>query len=169
MIWKILPGEAGIHWPNFLRDRVVAVGDWDATGLGDLIPYNNQDELKDHIMEIYEQLQIHQDIRRKAGIAASQLWHFSSDMQIDDIIIAYCKRCIRGIGRVQGGYIHNPNSTYFIGDNYLRDVEWIEINPIDVANDIILKPIFYGRSFTIKEVDIDTWAYINMTYPDTVI
>ena len=162
-IWKISPGGKGIHWDKFLRDSCVAVGDWDATGLGDISHFNGNKELLNR--KIVEQYILHKR-KNNSNYATKQLLLFYNDIQENHIIVAYSKKHIIGIGKVTGSYYHIKDSKYFDGDNYCKKMEWNKLKtPIDISSDSKIYTLL-KQNRTITEIVPDCWNHLIDKYPE---
>ena len=168
-IWKISPGEKGMHWDEFLRDSCVAVGDWEATGLGDISRFNRPEELTRKIVEQYNLHKKKKGTKGKnqaATIATKQLLLFYNDIQENHIIVAYSKKHIIGIGKVTGSYYHIEDSKYFDGDNYCKKMEWKKLKtPIDISSYNRIYKIF-KQNKTITKIRPDYWNYLIDRHPE---
>ena len=166
IIWKISPGEKGMHWDKFLRDSCVAVGDWDATGLGDISRFNRPEELTRKIEEQYYLHKKKKGKKQAATIASKQLSLFYNDIQEKHIIVAYSNKHIIGIGKVTGRYYHLEESKYFDGDNYCKNMEWKKVKtPIDISSDIKIYNLL-KQNKTIIEIMPDYWNYLIDRHPE---
>ena len=165
-IWKISPGEKGMHWDEFLRDSCVAVGDWDATGLGDISRFNRPEELTRKIVEQYYLHKKKKGKKQAAIIATKQLLLFYNGIQENHIIVAYSKKQIIGIGKVTGSYYHIEDSKYFDGDNYCKKMEWKKVKtPIDISSDSKIYTLL-KQNRTITEIMPNDWIYLIDKYPE---
>lgn len=94
------------------------------SGLGDLTNIETKNDLKNHYLNLYP------DINKYAlGQNVSQIWMFQNEMQIGDYIV-YFDRTVAHIGRIIGNYefISNPADQ---DNDYVnnRKVEWIKDIP----------------------------------------
>ncbi len=119
-VWGIHGGATGDADTLFLRDNVIALG-WDR--VGDLSQYPaDREALKTLIAAAYP--------NKKPGavpVDAGQLFRFAHEMQVGDLVVYPSKRDkLVHIGRVAGGYEHNPSSDSY---RHTRAVEWLAERP----------------------------------------
>ena len=126
--WKASPGYGGNYWDDFCDNKIFVMGNFEVPGVGDLSQYSGKKELRD------------------AGLsptAASQLWLLAHEVRSGDFLVAYSRGHILGFGEVVGDYRLGEEDTYWLGENYVRDVDW---KPTIPAISIHSDPVLWGSS-----------------------
>ena len=125
--WKISPGRGGKYWNVFKELGRIEIY-WQ--GVGDLDRFSSWGAIEDFI-------------RRRKGTPGSgwetakveyscdQIWWFSHTMQVGDIVFAYSRKTILGIGRIAGKYEFEKDDDF---DFHYRPVDWIELESKSVSN-----------------------------------
>lgn len=117
-----------IRFEKFLARGVVAIG-WPA--LGDLSRFTSREEICEEIIE--ERLRRHLTIsRQSAGAQAGNLFRFSRELLVGDLVITYDPaptRRLYAVGKIAGEYTYDPKFFDFQEDNFpnLIPVDW---NPV---------------------------------------
>jgi len=127
--WKIAPGKQGYQWPYWEKDHksgdsYIAVG-WDRIkSLNGLIrkPKNS------FIQEVQKRVR-RAKYSSSPSYAAGQFWRFCREMQPRDIVVAYSRKTIFGIGRVTGSYYYQTGRQSYA---HRRKVKWVTFPKIIV-------------------------------------
>ena len=123
-----VPGYRRAVLDSFNENGLIALGNFDVPGVGDLARYPDKASL------------------RAAGLSvpgASQLWLLAHEIRVGDRLVAYAKNHILGHGEVTGEYRYGDDNDYWLGENYLRDVRWEPPMPrLSIHRD----PILWGKS-----------------------
>lgn len=143
-IWKISPGEGAYQWFDWRKYRVIAIG-WTYDGkVGDLNNYHKIENLKKKLAKVGNP---------KPSYAANQLWSFSKDVKVNDIVVAYGGYTILDIALVKSGCRLKLDKLWKDDRLYgnRRKVKWFGINPIKLKEPKIKK--FLSQNKTIFEID----------------
>ncbi len=120
--WKYSPGENAIHWDEFYRKGIIAIG-WD--DLHDLNSYTTE--------------QLNEEFDVEDSSRSNQVFNIENfrDASIGDVVIANqgTYKAI-GIGIITGEYTYSPDRTQFI---HTRTVNWL-INDIIEFDKRIFRP-----------------------------
>ena len=122
-VWLIAPGERARLWPEFIKEKIAAIG-WDE--LGDLRQYASKHALVAKIREIYE--------RESAPTNDAQAcFEFSQVMQPGDLVFAkQGTRTLVGIGIIKGQYEFRPERNEY---KHVREVEWTAVGTWQLNDD----------------------------------
>ncbi len=107
------------HWDMMRDGNCVAIG-W--SEIGDLSQITNDTSGK---TSIRQKLLTHDSTINPAaaGKAAQQIFNLRWTIATNDLVLASSGATILGIGRVTGGYIYNPSSSF----SHRRPVEWLSL------------------------------------------
>jgi HKD family nuclease len=132
MLWKISPGREGCYWDHWVDPNgngIVAIG-WDDKEIGPLTDYNGEEQLKDHIDRnrskwgrYWRRRGPNGGLKDSSGYVAMQLWRFKT-MAIGQMVVAYSKRTLFAIGKIEGNYHYDPDSDYF---GHAKKVKWLAV------------------------------------------
>lgn len=146
-IWKIAPGPAAQHW-DMCRDQGCIVIAW--LGDMDFRNYQNRDEITKALIDSGE-----------GKGATDQIWKFTHDLNIGDIVIANRRRSQAvGIGRITSDYLppHDPdNPSADDVFRHTRKVDWV------ITQDCNLPAQFFHRK-TISPISRQQWSAIKEAY-----
>ncbi len=122
-VWLIAPGERARLWPDFVKEKIAAIG-WD--DLGDLREYANKQAIADKIREVYE----------REGTPTNDMlacFEFSQVMQPGDLIFAkQGTRTLVGVGIIQGPYEFRSERNEY---KHVRAVDWTAVGPWQLSDD----------------------------------
>jgi len=125
--WKIAPGKGGMYWNDFKELGFVAIF-WQ--GVGDLRRFRSWGEIEDFIRRKKETPGSGWETAR-VEYNCDQLWWFGHKMQVGDIVFAYSRKTILGVGRIVGEYEFEKDDDL---DFHYRPIEWIELDSKSVSN-----------------------------------
>jgi hypothetical protein len=125
--WKISPGKGGMYWNDFRELGFIAVF-WQ--GVGDLRRFRSWGELEDFICRKKETPGSGWETA-KVEYNCDQLWWFGHQMQVGDIVFAYSRKTILGVGRIPGEYEFEKDGDL---DFHYRPVEWIELKSKSISD-----------------------------------
>jgi len=108
-IWKFSPGEQGSLWKEFKKRDVMSMGSW-GCAIGNLSNYTTKADLKSAFPKL-------------SGMAVNELLHFKDDIKNGDLIVAYGRKMILGLG------IIGEDGAYQFDDE--EDVEWWESDGVE--------------------------------------
>lgn len=138
-IWKFSPGKGAHFWDACISKGIAAMG-WEA--VNDLTWFKDLAELTKHCKEV--------GYSWGGGRSADlQLWEFKN-IEINDIIVAYGKGRILGIGLVTSEYYYDNSRKSRVSDwpyPHRHDVTWLTTANIDIRGDRTLygnPPQSYG-------------------------
>jgi 5-methylcytosine-specific restriction protein B len=129
--WKISPGKGGRDWNAFKEEGFIAIFWQD---VGDLDRFNSWGRVEDFVRRKKETPGSGWE-KARVEYRSDQLWWFSHEMQVGDIVFAYSRKTILGVGRIVGGY-------EFVGgdvehfDLHCHPVKWIEIESKSVVDNL---------------------------------
>jgi len=132
--WKIAPGKQGWQWSYWEKDHrsgddYVAVG-WDRIrSLKGLMS-----KPKNVFIEEVQGRVRRAKSRSSPSYAAGQFWRFCREMRPEDIVVAYSKKTIFGIGRVKGPYYYQTSKRSYA---HRREVKWVAFPKIVVPKRIM--------------------------------
>lgn len=138
--WRVIanyPDTAGFEniWDYMRNGNFIAIS-WDK--LGDLsnIVYNQEskNQVRDKMKTIYGD----------KGSWANEIFNFVAVIQEGDIVLAFEKSTVIGIGRVRGSYSYDPSIANI---PHHRDVEWLYLDQWEL-------PESEAKSRTVKELCI---------------
>ena len=123
--WVYSPGKNAQIWDECLKNEYMAIG-WKK--LGDLRNYDNKNELKLKVQEMYNR-------KGSAKNIKSGLWSFCKEIKNGDIV--YAKQGVRkilGRGIVESDYNFDNSQENFAN---IRKVKWVCFDkPIDIPNEL---------------------------------
>jgi 5-methylcytosine-specific restriction enzyme B len=136
--WRILanyPDQPGFEdiWETMRNGGYVAIGWQD---LGDLSDIEYKRESKDRIRSL---MKAHYGDQ---GSWANEIFNFVTTIQEGDLVLAFERSTVLGIGRVKGPYVYNP-SVHQIPHH--RPVEWLSVEPWEL-------PEVEAKGRTVKEI-----------------
>lgn len=127
--WKISPGKGGKYWNDFKELGLIAIY-WQQ--VGDLRRFSSWEAIEDFIRRKKETPGSGWETA-KVEYNCDQLWWFGDAMQVGDIVFAYSRKTILGVGRIVGGYeFEEGDAKYF--DVHCRSADWIELESKSVGN-----------------------------------
>jgi MoxR-like ATPase len=110
-VWLYAPGSQAIHWEDFRRAGIAAIG-WDE--IGDLSSYRDAQAIKARMDQVFAEPQ--------SLVNANQCHDFAHRMKRGDLIfVKRGRREIIGFGRVKSDYRFEPERSFF---RHVRDVDW---------------------------------------------
>ena len=149
-IWEIAPGEGARLWGEFREKKDIAIG-WN--DVGNLDEYTSENEMKEKFRGVYP------------NRSPNQVLTFYRDIKEGDIVIAYGRKLIFGVGEVRGSYIYNEDFEY----HHRKPVYWTNIfhEPLDVEGfpDNIQRKLRQNR--TIVELEKNEWQEIKDVIENT--
>ncbi len=145
--WKIAPGPEAEHW-DMCRDEGCIVVHW--LDNVDFRSFQDRNEVKEALIASGQ---------RSGG--AGQIWRFTHDLNIGDIVIANRGRSKSvGIGRITSGYIapHDPeNPSTHPEYRQTRKVDWL------ITQDCELPDQFFFPK-TISSISENEWSTLKEAY-----
>lgn len=131
--WKIAPGQQGCRWPEWKKEIVRGAG-FLAIGWSELGNLQKINELPEKLFkkEIKKKISKN-DYEEDPNYIASQFWSFCSKMKRGDIVVAYSKKTIFGIGIVNGEYYFDQNAESY---SHKRAVKWVALPEMTVQKKI---------------------------------
>lgn len=146
-IWKYSPGRGARFWDFCLGNELIAMG-WAETN--DLTWVDSLDEMKDVCHSVGYSI-------NGPRTSDKQLWDFRN-IQENDIVVAYGKGKILGVGIVISPYFYNNSKERAIYTTkeevrypHRYKVKWISKNEVDISDDSIVygdPPNTYGTLST---------------------
>jgi hypothetical protein len=124
--WKISLGNQGSLWEACLDENITVMGNYGLAGLGDLNRYSSPADIQ------------------KAGVTVKgshQLWDYFDGIKVGDYVVSYASNQILGIGVVTEDvyYSEDNDDLFFLGENYIREVEWLAFKyPVSIHKDPVL-------------------------------
>lgn len=146
--WVIAPGEQARLWKNFQAESIAAIG-WDFTG--DLASYSNREELRECLVEEYEE-----DKSFKNNTLA--LWEFGSEIKPGDFIyVKKGRQRIIGFGKVTGDYSFDSDREEY---KHTIGVKWLSSEEIELPQDRMV------GTKTLTNIDNYSWLidYLDSFY-----
>lgn len=122
--WKIAPGENGKQWGWFKDAGLIAVSWKGSPDLGTLGTDKSQ---------FVEQLTNDPSMQKMGynlGYAGDQLWMFSNEMRIGDIVVAYGSTRVHGWGVITGDYVHREGIENRF--EHQRSVDWTSLESVSL-------------------------------------
>lgn len=132
--WKFAPGENGIHWDEFYKESIIAIG-WDQ--LTDLKEYTTET--------------LAEDLGVDDSSNSNQIWNIENfrDASIGDVVIANKgKKKALGIGVITGEYEYQPERKEY---KHTRKVRWL-INSMVEFNKTIFRPDTFSPTLKWSEI-----------------
>jgi len=132
-IWKYSPGKGAHFWNKCLTMGIIAMG-W--SEVNDLTWYNSLEEISERCEEVGYSWGV-----GRAGDL--QLWEFKN-MNINDIVVAYGRGKILGVGLIISPYFYDNSYENRVAEGkypHRRKVTWVSIPNLDIRKDRVL----YGR------------------------
>ena len=146
-IWKIAPGAEAEHW-DMCRDQRCIVVHWLEDV--DFREFKDRNEIKEALINSGQ---------RSGG--AGQIWRFTHDLSIGDIVIANRGRSKSvGIGRITGGYLPplDPNNPSTHAEyRQTRKVDWVITRECQMPDQF-----FYPK--TISPISDQEWSALKNAY-----
>jgi len=157
--WKIVLLDPSKDWNRFVKEKAVFIGQFGPESLGEADKYTCKEDLEQFLPE---------------G-AASELWEFTSEIAVGDLVIAASAKGILGVGKITGEYTYEPiydpkDECYH--KSHIRRVSWVEITPnlTPARGDPLFKPLPKGfeslnNQIQIAQIPEDDWDSIADKYP----
>jgi hypothetical protein len=157
--WKILLLNPTKDWERFVKEEAVFIGQFGPEDLAEVDKYTCKEDLEKFLGE---------------G-AASELWEFSNEIKIGDVVIAATAKNVLGVGKVTGKYTYEPiydpkDECYH--KSHIRRMKWVEITPslTPTPGDMLFKPLPKGfdslnDQVQIVELSEEEWEAITNKYP----
>ena len=143
--WKFAPGENGIHWDEFYKIGIMAIG-WDT--LGDLNDYSTE--------SLAEALNVDDSNN------SNQIWNIENfrDASIGDVVIANKgKSKALGVGIITGEYLFDASRKEY---KHTRTVNWLINNLVDFEK-TIFRPDTFSPTLKWKTIK-EKYAAVDATY-----
>jgi DNA polymerase III delta prime subunit len=146
-IWKIAPGAEAEHW-DMCRDQGCIVVHW--LDNADFRDFKDRNEIKEALINSGQ---------RSGG--AGQIWRFTHDLSIGDIVIANRGRSNAvGIGRITGAYVpplDPENPSKHPEYRHTRKVDWVITQECQMPDQF-----FYPK--TIAPISEQEWSTLKEAY-----
>lgn len=163
--WRVLANYPDVEgrkhsWDSMLGDGYVAIG-W--RELGDLSDIERTREAKDRVRSLME---THYQDR---GAWAQEIFNFVARIEAADLVLAFERSTVLGIGRVTGGYRYNPSTPktpHHLSVDWLDKTRW-EL-PQPEAKGRTVREIKYPMNLTEVERRILGASPIEPPRPPTV-
>lgn len=131
--WKIAPGKQGRNWSEW-KEAIHAGKGYVALGwrkLGNLkgLGFVSKSEFKEEIKRKVNLKYEGEDLNYVAG----QFWRFCREMHRGDVVVAYSKKTIFGIGYVDGDYYFEERDARY---PHRRTIKWITLLELRVQKKI---------------------------------
>lgn len=158
-IWKILLLNPAKDWSRFVKEKAMFIGQFGPEDLSEMDKFSCKEDLEELLSE---------------G-AASQLWEFSNEIKVGDVVLATSAKNILGVGKVSSDYSYEPvfdpkEECYH--KSHIRRVDWVEMKPslTPAPADPLFKPQPKGfeslnEQAQIVELTEDDWETILSKYP----
>jgi hypothetical protein len=157
--WKVILLDPGRDWNRFVKEKAVFIGQFGPESLNEADKYTCKEDLEQFLPE---------------G-AASQLWEFTSEIAVGDLVIAATTKSILGVGKVTGTYTYEPiydpkDECYH--KSHIRRVSWVELTPnlAPAKGDPVFKPLPKGfeslnNQIQVVEMSEEDWDTVTDKYP----
>lgn len=132
------------YWQQMRDSSLVAIG---YGKLGDLSAFQRNQESKDQLKALFHKS--YPNDPRAEGRLAQQVFTFVARMNVGDVIVAVDGAKVVGVGRVTGGYSHDPSWTF----PHQRPVEWLSLQNWRL-NDGLMNTVYELRE-PVTQVEIE--------------
>jgi hypothetical protein len=158
-IWKIILVNPAMDWSRFVKEKAMFIGQFGPEDVSEMDKFSCKEDLQELLSE---------------G-AASQLWEFSNEIKVGDVVIAASAKNILGVGKVSSDYDYEPifdTKDKCYHKSHIRRVDWVEMKPSlsPASTDPLFKPLPKGFESLNEQVQIvelteDDWVTILSKYP----
>jgi HKD family nuclease len=133
-IWKVAPGKQGYLWPRWKEDIDSCIG-YIALGWAKI---GNIEKLVKKTDEIFKK-EIKKRVREKhpyddPKYVAGEFSRFCKRAQKGDFVVAYSRKTIFGVGRIEGPYYYDEEDK---DAPFKREVRWVKLLEMSVPNSIM--------------------------------
>lgn len=134
--WLLAAGEDAIHWVDFYKNGLVAIG-WEE--LGDLKQYASKREINESLKEIFQLL-------HNPNNDALANYEFANEMREGDVVfIKKGSKNIIAVGEITSDYKFDPTRAIY---HSIRKAEWLKVGDWQVANKTPLKTLTNITSYS---------------------